>query len=122
MESSKIEVPRGKPKSGRIWKAPKSRFKSMIAVTPLKTPFKRAMEERNDRRKVQELQRQIDEGKKAALEAKRKRCEANRKAREANERKGEVVTVIKNTAKLKRMKKKQLRSLKKRDVTVVDNS
>ncbi|OQR66871.1 coiled-coil domain-containing protein 86-like [Tropilaelaps mercedesae] len=118
----KAEIPRGIPKSGRIWKQPKTRFRSMIAVKPLKLTLEKSTQERLQRKKIRELEKEKAARDSAAREAKRKRCEANRKQREANERKGEVVTLIKNTAKIKRMKKKQLRSIKKRDWIQAENS
>ncbi|XP_022665633.1 coiled-coil domain-containing protein 86-like [Varroa destructor] len=119
---NKREIPRGVPKSGRVWKQPKQRFRSMIAVKPLKTSFEKSMQERLQRKKIRELEKERAARNAARREAKRRSCEANRKRREENERKGEIVSVIKNTAKMKRMKKKQLRNIKKRDVTKVDNS
>lgn len=44
----------------------------------------------------------------------KRRAEERKKQKEENERKGEVVQKITNTAKIKKMSKKQLRQLAKR--------
>ncbi|KAH7955799.1 coiled-coil domain-containing protein 86 [Rhipicephalus sanguineus] len=113
------EIPRGVPKSGRVWKSEKKRFSSMVKDRPLKTSWKFKMEQRAERKALLALDREIKEEKKRKIEEKKKRREENLRRREENAKKSEVVQVIKNTAKIKRMSKKQLRLVKKADTTVV---
>ncbi|KAM9266931.1 LOW QUALITY PROTEIN: coiled-coil domain-containing protein 86 [Cariama cristata] len=108
-------IPRGRPKSGRVWKDPgKKRFSHMIQDKALRTSWARKMKERQERKLVQDLARQLQEGTREREEKKRRR-EENLKRRLENERKAEIVQVIRNPLKLKRAKKKQLRRVEKRD-------
>lgn len=68
---------------------------------------------------IKELSKSIKEEKKQENEHKRQRREENAKRRLENERKSEIVQIIKNPAKLKRMKKKALRKIEKRDLATV---
>ncbi|KAM6074641.1 coiled-coil domain-containing protein 86 [Chlamydotis macqueenii] len=109
-------IPRGRPKSGRVWKDPgKKRFSHMIQDKALRTSWARKMKERQEKKLVQELARQLQEGKQREREEKKRRREENLKRRLENERKAEIVQVIRNPLKLKRAKKKQLRRVEKRD-------
>lgn len=65
---------------------------------------------------IKELSLSIKEDKKLENIQKKERREENAKRRLENERKSEIVQIIKNPAKLKRMKKKQLRKIGKRDL------
>ncbi|XP_034544575.1 coiled-coil domain-containing protein 86 [Notolabrus celidotus] len=109
-------VPLGKPKSGRVWKdRNKQRFSALVRDKPLCSSWEKKMEAKRDKQLVKQYTLQLKEEKARQKEEKRKRREENLKRREENERKAEIVQVIKNTTKIKRMKKKQLRKIEKRD-------
>ncbi|XP_062433211.1 coiled-coil domain-containing protein 86 [Rhea pennata] len=109
-------IPRGRPKSGRVWKDPrKKRFSHMIQDKPLHTSWEHKMKERCKRKLVKDLVRQLQEGKQKEQEEKKRRREENLKRRLENEQKAEIIQVIRNPLKLKRAKKKQLRRVEKRD-------
>ncbi|XP_001501675.1 coiled-coil domain-containing protein 86 [Equus przewalskii] len=109
-------IPKGKPKSGRVWKdRSKKRFSQMVQDKPLRTSWQRKMKERQERKLAREFARHLDEEKERRRQEKKQRRAENLKRRLENERKAEVVQVIRNPAKLKRAKKKQLRSIEKRD-------
>lgn len=74
---------------------------------------------RDELRRMKELSRSIKEERKQENELKKQRREENAQRRLENARKSEIVQIIKNPAKIKRMRKKQLRQIEKRDVTKV---
>ncbi|CAG5928543.1 unnamed protein product [Menidia menidia] len=109
-------VPLGKPKSGRVWKdRNKQRFSAMVRDKPLCTSWEKKMAAKREKDLVKQYTMRLKEEKAQKKEEKRKRREENLKRRAENERKAEIVQVIRNTAKIKRMKKKQLRKIEKRD-------
>ncbi|XP_062373917.1 coiled-coil domain-containing protein 86 [Sardina pilchardus] len=109
-------IPLGKPKSGRVWKdRNKQRFSALLRDKPLRTSWEKKMEARREKELVKKYHQQLKEEKAREKQEKRKRREENLKRRAENERKAEIVQVIRNTAKIKRMKKKQLRKIEKRD-------
>uniref|UniRef100_H2ZVY7 Coiled-coil domain-containing protein 86 n=1 Tax=Latimeria chalumnae TaxID=7897 RepID=H2ZVY7_LATCH len=109
-------APRGRPKSGRMWKDPRQqRFSDLLRGKPLRTSWEMKMKEKRERQMTKALAKQLVEEKAREKEEKRKRQEENQRRRLENERKSEVVQVIKNPLKIKRMKKKQLRKIEKRD-------
>ncbi|NWV72573.1 CCD86 protein, partial [Dasyornis broadbenti] len=87
----------------------------MIQDKALRTSWARKMKERQERKLVRDLARQLEEAKQREKEEKKRRREENLKRRLENERKAEIVQVIRNPLKLKRAKKKQLRRVEKRD-------
>uniref|UniRef100_A0A0N5A554 Coiled-coil domain-containing protein 86 n=1 Tax=Parastrongyloides trichosuri TaxID=131310 RepID=A0A0N5A554_PARTI len=115
-EENKKEVPAGKPKSGKWWKPEVKKFSSIIknkAIT--RKTWDKKVEERKRleavKRLQQEMKDQIIEKKRLAQEKR----EEKKRRQEENTKKNEIVQVIKNTEKLRRMKKKDLRKLVKRD-------
>ncbi|KAI4880200.1 hypothetical protein NFI96_020532, partial [Prochilodus magdalenae] len=109
-------VPLGKPKSGRVWKdRNKQRFSALLRDKPLRSSWQKKMEAKREKELVKKYHQQLKDQKAREKEEKRKRREDNLKRRAENERKAEIVQVIRNTTKLKRMKKKQLRKIEKRD-------
>ncbi|KAK2113153.1 Coiled-coil domain-containing protein 86 [Saguinus oedipus] len=109
-------IPKGKPKSGRVWKdRSKKRFSQMLQDKPLRTSWQRKMKERQERKLAKDFACHLEEEKERRRQEKKQRRAENLKRRLENERKAEIVQVIRNPAKLKRAKKKQLRSVEKRD-------
>ncbi|KAB0803725.1 hypothetical protein PPYR_00695 [Photinus pyralis] len=111
------DIPRGKPKSGRIWKTTKTRFSSIIKTKGIRNSFQQKQLLREDLKRTKEASRSIKAQKEEEKEQKKQRRRENLKKREENSRKAEIVQVIKNPNKIKRMKKKQLRSIQKRDIS-----
>lgn len=101
----------------RFWKNDKTRFKTLIATRGLKLPFELKEKRRNELKHFKELSKSVKEERERAIQARRDRRKANIKRREENARKAEIVEVIRNPAKLKKLKKKQLRNIEKRDTS-----
>ncbi|XP_067664286.1 coiled-coil domain-containing protein 86-like [Haliotis asinina] len=115
VKKSLHNIPRGQPKSGRAWKTPRpTRHSEIKKVKSLKSSWSKKMADKAEKKSIKEFQNRLKEARNEELERKRKRAEANQKRREMNALKSEVVQTIKSTAKIKRMKKKQLRTLAKR--------
>ncbi|XP_047033297.1 coiled-coil domain-containing protein 86 [Helicoverpa zea] len=113
--STKPENIRGLPKSGRFWKSQKEKFSNINKTKGLRNSFERKKALRAELQKTKELSKQLlEEIKQKELNRKERRRQNLQRAEE-NKRKAEVVQVITNTAKLKRMRKKQLRFIEKRD-------
>ncbi|KAL6436099.1 hypothetical protein ACFW04_005717 [Cataglyphis niger] len=113
----KLCIPRGKPKSGRIWKEQKTKFSSIIKTRGIRLSLAKKQKLREDLKRVKEMSREIKAQKQAEKESKKQRRRENLKRAEENRKKGEVVQPIKNLSKIKRMKKKQLRMIEKRDTS-----
>jgi rRNA-processing protein CGR1 len=109
-------VPHGRPKSGRLWRDPKPTSLSKISKSQptLRTSWQKKVEERAKTRSVKDYERNLKDEKKRKLEEKRLRNEQRKKLKLEKQRRAEIVQPITNTAKIKRMKKKQLRYIEKR--------
>ncbi|KAK3792366.1 hypothetical protein RRG08_045910 [Elysia crispata] len=109
------EIPRGKPKSGRGWKTTRlERHSTIKKVKRFRTSWNEKMALKDQRRQTKELQVRLKEEKDRAKQLKRQRTEENKRKKLENQRKAEIVQPIKNTAKIKKMKKKQLRMIETR--------
>ncbi|XP_046738703.1 coiled-coil domain-containing protein 86 [Diprion similis] len=113
----KLTIPKGKPKSGRVWKEQKTRFSSIIKTRGTRLSFEKKQKLRDDMKRIKELSRSVIARRESEREAKKQRRIENLKRAEENRKKSEIVQVIKNTSKIKKMKKKNLRKLEKRDTT-----
>ncbi|CAH1801849.1 unnamed protein product [Owenia fusiformis] len=108
-------VPRGKPKSGRLWKPVRTeRHSNFSKPKTSKSSWARKMEEKNLKKAVKSYEKELQTKRAEEKELKRKRQEEHHKVKAENQKKAEVVQPIKNLAKLKRMKKKSLRKIVKR--------
>ncbi|KAJ8713047.1 hypothetical protein PYW08_008351 [Mythimna loreyi] len=116
-KATKIEPIRGIPKSGRFWKSKKEKFSTINKTKGLRYSFEKKEALRQEMQKVKELSKQMIAELKQKEIARKERRRQNLQRAEENKRKAEVVQVITNTAKLKRMRKKQLRFIEKRDVS-----
>ncbi|CAD5235366.1 unnamed protein product [Bursaphelenchus xylophilus] len=107
-------------KSNRWWKnVQKERSSHIVKDRPLHTKWAVKMKKKAELENAKKLQQQIRDNlaqERAEKIAKRKENEERRKA---NIAKSEIVQVIKNTEKLKRLKKKQLKTIKKMDTTEI---
>ncbi|XP_055861945.1 coiled-coil domain-containing protein 86-like [Biomphalaria glabrata] len=109
------EIPRGKPKSGRVWKTVRTeRFSKIKQDKMFTTSWAKKMSLREEKKRLKEMQEQLKTDKDKEKQLRRERIEANKKRKLENQRRSEIVQPIRNTAKIKKMKKKQLRMIETR--------
>ena len=119
-----LVVPGGRVASAmgkiRKWKSVHTgRGSSVIAVPQLRTSWEKRLEQRADREATLAAQREVDEQIRAQKRAEREEREVREKRKEDNKQRGLQYQVITNTAKIKKMSKKQLRLIKKADTSGV---
>eukprot|EP00274_Cyanoptyche_gloeocystis_P006867 CAMPEP_0196652522 /NCGR_PEP_ID=MMETSP1086-20130531/1851_1 /TAXON_ID=77921 /ORGANISM="Cyanoptyche gloeocystis , Strain SAG4.97" /LENGTH=161 /DNA_ID=CAMNT_0041983121 /DNA_START=88 /DNA_END=573 /DNA_ORIENTATION=+ len=102
---------RGKPASGRTWKEPAQRSSTRVSVKQLHTTWGQKMQAKITRKTIQAKQNALLDEKKKAKQAERQRIADRQKQREENERKSSVYQKITKTSKIKKMSKKQLKSI-----------
>ncbi|XP_023212499.1 coiled-coil domain-containing protein 86-like [Centruroides sculpturatus] len=90
-------------------------FTSMKQVKSLKSSWKEKMQVRVERKNLLAYESELKAIKQKEIEEAKRKREEKRKRKEENQKKSEIVQVIRKTAKLKRMSKKQLRNIKKAD-------
>merc|ERR550532_628874 len=109
-------IPRQKPRSGRFWKGERAQFRQIKRDRGQRPTFEQRLKMKEEKARNQELAELMKNRKKQEKEELRKRIEENKTKKLENERKTEQYQLVKNPAKIKRMKKKQLRMLEKRDI------
>merc|ERR1711915_410187 len=113
-------IPRQKPKSGRFWKGERAQFRQIKRDRGQRPSFEQRLKIKDEKLRNKELADFMKNKKNQEKEELRKRIEENKARKLENERKTEQYQVVKNQAKIKRMKKKQLRMLEKRDILPVN--
>ncbi|KAJ3021082.1 hypothetical protein HKX48_009255 [Thoreauomyces humboldtii] len=103
---------RGKPVSGKVWKTQQEKRHTSMRPRMLRQGWEKQMEERKRRDILKTIEGEL-KAQTAAEKQKRKEATIERHKRKAeNEKKGEVVQKV-SAGKVKRMKKKQLRQIRK---------
>merc|ERR1711875_116566 len=114
-ETKDLDELRGRPKSGRFWKTTQTqRCSAMKQDKGGKKTWDTKVAERLKKKLEKEYEKNLKEEKKKKMEILKKREKEKREKKRENEKKGEVVIPIKDTTKIKRMKKKQLKYIQKR--------
>jgi len=98
--------------SGRVWKHQQTTSKKIVKPNR-KKGWAKIQEERNRRQNLLLREQALKEEEKRKKEEEAERLKKKREQRIANEKKAEVIQVITDTKKIKRMSKKQLRSIRK---------
>uniref|UniRef100_A0A1B6E8J0 Coiled-coil domain-containing protein 86 n=1 Tax=Clastoptera arizonana TaxID=38151 RepID=A0A1B6E8J0_9HEMI len=106
---------RGKRKSGKFWKDVKQRANTLVKSRGLKVSLKNKKRLQEALRLAKSLTNERLEERKKKNEERKLRLRQKLERKQENCRKSEIVQVIKNTTKIKKTKRKHLRSIMKRD-------
>merc|ERR1712059_148937 len=107
-------VPRQTPESGKFWKEQRSRFKNI--KKGLRKSFQQRIKMKEDKVKATMQAKNLLEIKVVKKREIRDRMEEIKKRKQENCAKSEIVQILKNPLKIKRMKRKQLKQIVKRDI------
>jgi len=112
---TKVLDPTTKPVSGRWWKQnPQSRHTAILKKTKTTNKrWKERMERKKSTKDVKTLQSELMQAAGERKQGEREKREAKAKRREENETKSQVVQLVTNTRKLKKLNRKQLRQYSK---------
>lgn len=110
---------RGMPVSGRWWKEEKKRFNSVYKDQGVRSSWSKKMKCKQQMKDFLSVKNAIREEKKMKKAELRERQRLNAVRREENARKSEIVQVIKDSRKIKKMKRKQLRFIETRDTSML---
>merc|ERR1739838_889125 len=106
-EESQEEELRGRPKGGRFWKSTQTQRCSAMKQD-------KGGKKNWDTKVAERLEKNLKEEKRKKIDILKRRVKEKREKKRENEKKGEVVIPIKDTSKIKKMKKKQLKYIQKR--------
>merc|ERR1719198_2629427 len=101
----------------RPWKTAKPTTAGAEKVMANRATWEQRMQQRAATKAVQEAQHAIDEEIRAEKREERARREEKEKKKKENRIKGSSYQVITNTSKIKKMSKKQLKSIRKADTS-----
>ena len=108
---------RGANKSGRTWKTVRKEKGSMVIYKAMKktlgSTWERKQEEKLKLQEAKELQQELLDARKARMEEEKRKLIARRKRKAENELRSAKVQVMSHPEKIKKMSKKQLRSVYK---------
>ncbi|XP_064113011.1 neurofilament heavy polypeptide-like [Macrobrachium nipponense] len=110
---------RGMPASGRWWKEEKKRFNTIYKDQGVRSSWSEKMKRKQQMKDFLSVKNSIQEAKKMKKAELRERQRLNALRREENARKSEIVQVIKDSRKIKKMKRKQLRYIETRDTSMI---